>query len=109
MRFFAGSHDVAAYAFASKTLPGEGGQPDQTLVFVGIRGSYGIEWLSNFKLVGDAGAGSDHWGFKMAENEVMNSLESYADEIGADPAHTKILVAGHSRDCAPQIRSIPVE
>lgn len=95
--FFAGSHDVAAYAFASKTLPGEGGQPDQTLVFVGIRGSYGIEWLSNFKLVGDAGAGSDHWGFKMAESEVMNSLESYADEIGADPVHTKILVAGHSR------------
>lgn len=96
---FAGSHDVAAYAFASKTLPGQNGSPDQTLIFVGVRGSYGIEWLSNFKMVGDgeSASGSDHQGFKMAEAEVMESLRSYAEEIGADPDQTKILVAGHSR------------
>ncbi|WP_255467279.1 lipase family protein [Raoultibacter phocaeensis] len=96
---FAGSHDVAAYAFASKTLPGQNGSPDQTLIFVGVRGSYGIEWLSNFKMVGEgeSAEGRDHQGFKMAEAEVMESLQGYAKEIGADPEHTKILVSGHSR------------
>lgn len=94
---FAGSHDVAAYAFASKTLPGKNGAPDRTLVFVGIRGSYGIEWLSNFKLVGDGRAAADHRGFKMAEAEIVESLHRYVDQIGADPAHTEVLVTGHSR------------
>lgn len=94
--FFAGSHDVAAYAFASKTLEGAGSSPDETLIFVGIRGSYGIEWLSNFNLF-DAAGGSDHRGFKLAETEIAESLARYAGDIGADPAHTRVLVTGHSR------------
>lgn len=94
---FAGCHDVAAYALASKTLPGENGAPDRTLIFVGVRGSYGIEWLSNFKLVGDEKTASDHRGFKMAETEIMEALQRYVDQIGADPARTEVLVTGHSR------------
>lgn len=93
---FAGSHDVAAYAFASKTLEGADGEPDETLIFVGIRGSYGIEWLSNFNLAGGE-AGTDHQGFKRAESEIAEALEQYAKGIGADPDRTRVLVTGHSR------------
>lgn len=95
--FFVDSHDVAAYALASKTIAGKDGGPDETLVFVGIRGSYGIEWLSNFNLFGSSTEDSDHLGFKLAEREVVGALEGYLQDIDADPARTKVLVTGHSR------------
>ena len=82
-----GSHDVVAYTFASKRVDGE------TIVLVGIRGSYGCEWVSNFKLFGEDG----HAGFEAAEAEVADMLARYLDELGADPAHTRILITGHSR------------
>ena len=92
---FAGSHDVAAYTLASKTVPGKKGEPPTTILFVGIRGSYGIEWLSNFNFMNPADA--DHQGFKAAEREIEEALFDYARERGADPAHTRVLVTGHSR------------
>lgn len=98
-----GSHDVAAYTFASKriaaggTTRSEAGAEADTLVFVGIRGSYGAEWLSNFNLPDAESSGADHRGFKTAEQEVEASLERYLAEIGADPARTRIVVTGHSR------------
>ena len=66
-------------------------------MFVGIRGSYGAEWVSNFNLPDAASPDADHRGFKTAEQEVAQALERYLDEIGADPARTRILVTGHSR------------
>ncbi|MEG0505490.1 MAG: lipase family protein, partial [Raoultibacter sp.] len=95
--FFVDSHDVAAYAFASKTIVGKDGAPNETLVFVGIRGSYGIEWFSNFNLFGSNQEDPDHLGFKLAEREVAGALESYLRDIDADPARTKVLITGHSR------------
>lgn len=94
--FFVGSHDVATYVLASKTIPGEKGASDETLVFVGVRGSYGTEWLSNLKLY-SANGELDHQGYGLAEQEVMGALEKYIRSIGAVPEYTKILVTGHSR------------
>lgn len=93
---FVGSHDVATYVLASKTIPGENGTADETLIFVGIRGSYGTEWLSNLKLYNTSGE-PDHLGYTLAEQEVMEALEEYVQSIGATPGNTKILVTGHSR------------
>lgn len=92
-----GSSDVAAYTLASKTLAsGQDGQP-VTLLFVGIRGTYGAEWLSNFNFLGQSASETDHRGFKAAKEEVEEAVRSYAHELGLDPAHTRILVTGHSR------------
>ena len=113
-----GSHDVAAYTFDNRRLDTarhgdaaagdaaaggsslggpEAGSAAETLVFVGIRGSYGAEWVSNFNLPDAASPDADHRGFKTAEQEVAQALERYLDEIGADPARTRILITGHSR------------
>lgn len=92
-----GSSDVAAYTLASKTIASvQDGQP-VTLLFVGIRGTYGAEWLSNFNFLGQSAGEADHRGFKAAEEEVEEALRSYAHELGVDPAHTRILITGHSR------------
>lgn len=91
-----GSNDVAAYALASKRLaPSDGAQP-VTLVFVGIRGTYGAEWLSNFNVLGRA-QDPDHRGFKAAEQEVAQAVRAYVRELALDPSDTRILVTGHSR------------
>lgn len=95
--FLTGSYDIAAYTLASKTIPGPGTAGPTTLVFVGIRGSYGVEWLSNFNLGNGSGANPDHQGFRTAENEVQQALATYLRAIGANPQHTRILITGHSR------------
>lgn len=92
-----GSHDVAAYTLASKTVAGAQGNAPVTLIFVGIRGTYGAEWISNFNFLGQSADELDHRGFKAAEAEVAEALETYAQEIGADPDRTRILITGHSR------------
>lgn len=92
---FTGSHDVAAYTFASKDLTSPDGSRKKTLVFVGIRGSYGIEWLSNLKLADESS--SDHTGFKAAETEIAEMLERYLKEQGIDADHATMLITGHSR------------
>lgn len=92
----AGSSDVAAYTLASKTVVSQQGDQPVTLLFVGIRGTYGAEWISNFNFLGQ-GLDTDHRGFKSAEEEVEESVRAYAREIGADPTRTRILITGHSR------------
>ncbi len=94
---FAGSHDVAAYTLAIKTLTGANGTPQETLVFVGIRGSYGIEWLSNLKFFETMEDTTDHYGFKAAEQEIREALLSYLEQAGIDIKQAKFLIAGHSR------------
>lgn len=93
---FVGSHDVATYVLASKTLPGSHGEPDQTLIFVGIRGSYGTEWLSNLKLHNTAGK-PDHLGYALAEQELAKALQEYIRKLAITPENTKLLITGHSR------------
>lgn len=90
-----GTHDVAAYTFASKTIPPTAAAPSTTLVFVGIRGSYGVEWLSNFNFSGEGAA--DHRGFRAAEEEIQRALTTYVNTLGTNPQHTRILITGHSR------------
>lgn len=94
---FSGSHDVAAYAFARKTISSHDGSSDESLIFIGIRGSYGAEWLSNFKLPGGVDENLDHIGFKQAKTEIMDALVLYCEDLGIDPSQTKILITGHSR------------
>ena len=92
----AGSSDVAAYTLASKTIADQDGQP-ATLLFVGIRGTYGAEWLSNFNFLGPNPTELDHHGFKQAEEEVEEAVREYARGLGIDPERTRILITGHSR------------
>ena len=81
---------------AAPSAEAEAGVADDgpiTLVFVGVRGSYGFEWLTNFNL----GEGPDHDGYREAEAELARALTAYVGELGADPARTRVLVTGHSR------------
>lgn len=89
----------AAYTVASKTILGGHGGADKplTLVFVGVRGSYGTDWLSNFNLSSASGENADHEGFRTAADQVEAALGAYVRGIGADPQHTRILLTGHSR------------
>lgn len=73
-----------------------------TLVFVGLVGSFREQWYSNF----DPDEGSTHQGFNNAKKYIYESAEKgrlsdymkwLQSEKGADKAHTKVLVAGHSR------------
>lgn len=92
-----GSSDVAAYTLASKTVISEEDGRPATLLFVGIRGTYGAEWLSNFNFLGQSLGDVDHRGFKSAKEEVEEAVRAYTRELGADPTRTRILVTGHSR------------
>ena len=93
MGIFTGDTDVVAYVLARKELA-QGGQ----LVFVGARGTYGSEWLSNFNFLdSEAFAGeSDHTGFKTAEAEIEKDLEEYCLRHGVTE-DDKVPVTGHSR------------
>ncbi len=86
-----GQHAVAAYTLAHKEVPGDHGA--ETVILMGIRGSYGTEWLSNF----DLGEEGDHRGFEQAEQEALEALRLYARSIGAQPDRTRVLLCGHSR------------
>ena len=92
-----GSPDVAAYTLASKTLYPDGGGRPATLVFVGVRGTYGAEWLSNFNVLGQSAKDPDHRGFKSAKEEVAHAVRDYVRDLDVDPASTRILITGHSR------------
>lgn len=93
---FAGESDVVAYTLASKTIQTERGQT-ATLVFVGMRGSYGSEWASNLNPLSLLPGSDDHRGFARAAQEAERALDAYIGEIGADPATVRVLVTGHSR------------
>ena len=92
-----GAHDIAAYTLASKTVPHPDGGEPSTIVFVGIRGSYGIEWISNLNFACNRSEGGDHGGFAATEAEVERALARYLRDRGANPERTRILITGHSR------------
>ncbi len=91
---FTGSTDVTAYVLARKTLA-----DGRDLVFVGIRGTFGSEWLSNFNFQNssDDGDANEHLGFTRAEGEIAEALAAYCSELGVDTDEAALLVTGHSR------------
>lgn len=88
-----GNTGVSAYVFARKTLHDAAGEDAGELVFVGVRGTYGGEWLSNF----DLGTAGPHAGFDAAKRETALALERYLDAHRIDEARCSFLVTGHSR------------
>lgn len=88
--------DVAAYTLASKPISLDGGRQG-TLVVVGVRGSYGAEWASNFNLLNLVDGHDDHRGFSNAADEVKQAVEQYVRELGKKPNDVRILITGHSR------------
>ncbi|MFR1639472.1 MAG: hypothetical protein ACLSVD_10070 [Eggerthellaceae bacterium] len=98
-----GSSDVA-HTLATKTASDGDGKP-VTLLFVGIRGTYGAEWLSNFNSWGRPDD-ADHRGFKAAEEERSKRC-ALRERSGIDPATQFILgtyAAGHRELLAPTRR-----
>lgn len=92
-----GQTDVVAYTFASKELANKRGESVGSVVFVGVRGTYGSEWLSNFNFdIGGSSAGN-HRGFEVAADEVYAELARYVCERGFDSSDTRVLICGHSR------------
>lgn len=95
---FRGETDVAAYAFARKGLAAADGRAAGDVVFVGVRGTYGSEWLSNFNCALGPDAGEeDHRGFALAADEARSALDAYLERCGLDPRATRVLLCGHSR------------
>ena len=88
-----GETDVVAYVFAHRPLrDGRGGYAGE-LVLVGVRGTYGSEWISNFNV----GAQVSHEGFSRASAEVEASLDAYLSRHHLDGGQVKLLLTGHSR------------
>lgn len=92
-----GETDVVAYAFAHRELRDEAGRPAGELVFVGVRGTYGSEWISNFNVGASGGAESGHAGFSRASAEVATSLDAYLAAHRLDDEPVTFLLCGHSR------------
>lgn len=90
--------DTDAYAIARKELPAVGEEPC-TLVFVGVRGTFGAEWMSDLRVTDPVWSGvtDDHAGFKLAEFDVALDLADYLEENEIDVDRVKLLVTGHSR------------
>jgi hypothetical protein len=88
------SKDTVGYTFAHKQLAGT----DYNLIAVVVRGTPETnEWYSNF----DIGHGNTHNGFKLAEQELFNSLDAYITANGlTDRTRNKFFITGHSRGAA---------
>lgn len=90
------STDEVAYVFASKELP-----DGHVLVFVGVRGTYGAEWLSDLHVANPSwlGGQEDHAGYSIASAQMLFDLAEYLDGQGLlnSPERLKFLVSGHSR------------
>lgn len=94
-----GETDVVAYVLASKNLFDGRGRATGHLVFVGVRGTYGSEWLSNFNfdVFPSEQSPANHRGFESAASEVYDALADYLDAQGLSCADTRVLICGHSR------------
>ncbi|MBE6113163.1 MAG: hypothetical protein E7195_09195 [Peptococcaceae bacterium] len=88
-------NDIVSYSFAAKPVNDNG--KTYTLVAVVVKGTSGDEeWYSNFNI----GKGSQHEGFQICAEDVMDSLEEYVEELGLNSSNAKFLVTGHSRGAA---------
>ena len=100
LNVFQGETDVVAYTIAHRALHDEAGRYAGELVFVGVRGTYGSEWVSNFNVGSGGAAGVDdapHAGFARASSEVASSVDAYLARHGLDDGDITFLVSGHSR------------
>jgi len=100
--------DVVGFTIGSRQteLPDE----DFDIVFVAVRGTFGLEeWLSNVNMANAWGAQAEldmetlpkyHEGFYKAAQFVRDALVQYAREHKIDLKTAKILVTGHSRGAA---------
>lgn len=93
--------DEVAYVFAYKELPSDdGGEPD-VLVFAGVRGTYGAEWISDLHVANpsELGEEEDHGGYSIACVQMLSDLADYLDDQGLlqTPERVKFLITGHSR------------
>ena len=94
-----GRTDDVAFVLAHKTLPAVGGAAPCELVLLSIRGTYGSEWLSNFKVELGGGEYSidEHAGYLATTGGVLESLTGYCSDHGIDLGASKLLITGHSR------------
>lgn len=85
------AEDQVAYAFGCKKLA----DTDKTLVAVVIQGTDGsAQWRSNFRI----GEGTEHQGFALARDEMMEQLDSYLATLSDD--EPLFFLTGHSRGAA---------
>lgn len=84
---------------SDSSLPGADEAASWTLVFVGVRGTFGAEWLSDARVVDPywSAATGDHTGYRLAELDVALALADYLESHELDASNTKLLVCGHSR------------
>lgn len=91
-----GTDDIA-FTLARKTLAQPDGRKPQELIMVAMRGTYGSEWLSNFKLQLDKTPTDDHFGYLTTSSYVLSALLTYCDARQIDYSNAKLLITGHSR------------
>ncbi len=93
--------DEVAYVFARKDLPSDDGAEPDVLVFAGVRGTYGAEWISDFHVANpsELGEEEDHGGYSIACVQMLSDLADYLQDQGLlrDPERVKFLITGHSR------------
>ena len=89
------NNDLVSFSFAAKPVEDNGST--YTLVAVVVKGtSADGEWYSNFNI----GQGSQHEGFQICADDIMDLLEVYVDALELDSSNAKFLVTGHSRGAA---------
>ncbi len=79
-----------------------------TLVFMGLIGSQGKQWNSNFDPKGkdsktnynDDSYKNNHYGFNDAKNYAYSALRGFLKDNGLNIKNTKLLLTGHSRGAA---------
>ena len=66
---------------SDSSLPGADEAASWTLVFVGVRGTFGAEWLSDARVVDPywSAATGDHTGYRLAELDVALALADYLE------------------------------
>lgn len=99
LAFVTGKGDVVAYAIASKKIT-DGSGHEKTLFLVSVRGSYGVEWISDAYMGSGTGSERKHRGFEVAADGVLEDLQLLAEEEGVTNGDVALLFCGHSRGAA---------
>ena len=80
-------------------------QGEDTVIAIVIRGGcYGAEWASDFNVVNGTDYDSDHYGFKIASDEVKEKVNAYVSSLNRKDrgirGQLKIWITGYSRGAA---------
>ena len=102
--------DKVAFSIAHKYINAGETEDDtsrgeDTVIAVVVRGGcYGAEWASNFNVVNGSDFDSDHYGFKMAADEVEAKVNSYVAALNQKDngirGQLKVWITGYSRGAA---------